>query len=145
MKINQSIILKQLQQLKDRIELIKEDGNYSDYYECIPGGNIAFSDDAEGRFLKEHITNILEVLSDVEKKISCISNEILVQGVATKNIDNRYEIDSTILSCGKKVEALINIDGITKWVKTTIEHNGEYYLAGYTDIPLEGSYIRIRK
>lgn len=145
MKMNHNQVLKQLEQLKERIGLIKEDADYSDHYEYISGGNIDFSDDAEGRFLKEHMKNILTELSDIEEKISHITNEIVAEGIAMKNVDNRYEISSTVLSCGKRVEALINIEGIQKWVQTRIEHNGDYYMAGYSDVPLEGTYIRIRK
>lgn len=49
-------------------------------------------------------------------------------------------------SCGSIIEALIyDGDGNPRWVISRIEHNGtDYYLYGYSDVPLNGLSIRER-
>ena len=54
--------------------------------------------------------------------------------------------DERTFSCGSPIEALIyDEDGYPCWVSSRIEHNGtDYYLYGYSDIPLNGLTIRER-
>lgn len=66
-----------------------------------------------------------------------------------KNKINRYELDElTELRCGDVIDVFIFEPGQEngKWVKATIEHDGnDYYAVGYKNLCLQGLWAKIDK
>lgn len=120
--------------LKDNYELMEE---------------IAFNwKDAEEIFQAERLIYILGKLREAHEELKYLSKPVKEQGYLHKNSSGRYELSSgTYVTCGSYVEALVD-DGfydVPGWVCAAIEHDGrDYYLVGYSGVPLEGLQVRIR-
>ncbi|MNI26124.1 hypothetical protein D3C73_798080 [compost metagenome] len=92
--------------------------------------------------VKDKFESILPIVSGIDAPI-------IARGRITKKSNGRYKInESHYLTCGSMIEVLIcdDFDDREKWVSTRVEHkNGDYYIVGYPNVPMQGLLARVRK
>lgn len=105
--------------------------------------------DSNELFLWKQTQSIMSKLLEVDNNITYLSAPIQEVGRLHKNASGRYETETGYeYSCGITIEALVEDDwhDVPYWVQTRIEaSNGQYYLVGFRDVPLDGLQVRIRK
>lgn len=131
--------------------LIREIG-MDDY--CELGDVIAPNrTDPDEMFLFTELNNLLLPLCRLHRELLYLLAPCSDTQVLKRYPNGRYGYDirpfeeGRTFSCGSPIEALIyDDDGYPRWVSSRIEHNGtDYYLYGYSDIPLNGLTIRERR
>ena len=108
--------------------------------------------DPDEMFLFNELSGLMNPLYNLHRKIMYLLMPCSEIHVLKKYPDGRYGYDirpfeeGRTFSCGSPLEALIyDGDGNPRWVSSRIEHNGkDYYLYGFSDIPLNGLSIRER-
>lgn len=109
--------------------------------------------DPDEMFLFNELSDLLTPLCRLHRGLLYLLMPCSEVQVLRKYPTGRYGYDirpfeeERTFSCGSPVEALIyDKDGHPRWVSSRIEHNGtDYYLYGYSDIPLNGLTIRERR
>lgn len=116
-------------------------------YSDLSGLEINYQD-GQDLFLKAQIQTILNNLLEVHNNITYLSAPIQEVGKLHKNASGRYETETGYeYYCGSNIEALVEDDwhDVPYWVQTRVEaSNGQYYLYGYKDVPMDGLQVRIR-
>lgn len=117
-------------------------------YSDLSGLKINCQDSNELSLWKQ-TQSIMSKLLEVHNNITYLSAPIQEVGRLHKNASGRYETETGYeYSCGSTIEALVEDDwhDVPYWVQTRIEaSNGQYYLVGFRDVPLDGLQVRIRK
>lgn len=109
--------------------------------------------DPDERFLFNKLSDLMSPLCRLHKELLYLLMPYSDTQILRKYPNGRYGYDvrpfeeGRTFSCGSPIEALIcDEDGYPYWVSSRIEHNGtDYYLYGYSDIPLSGLIIRERR
>ena len=99
-------------------------------------------------FMRSQYSGIADKLSDIERLISHLNKPVSEEGVLRHNNAGRYELPSgEYFTSGSGCEILVEEDGESYWVYTSIEHNGEDYYATALgrDVSIGGMVARIRK
>lgn len=144
--------------MNDLEKLLSDAGNLSksigellkkstyDRYDDLSGLDINY-DDKEQRFLLEELKIILDKLDIAKDRIDYLNKPIQHIGELSKNNRGRYELGDKEFSSGNLIEVLV-YDGFyeeERWVRTRVEHNSkDYYLVGFSDIPMQGLLAKIR-
>lgn len=126
-------------------EILKQ-SEYEEY-DDLSGLQIDY-DDEEQLLLLDEFKNILDKLQKAKSDIDYLNRPVVHTGYLHKNSGGRYETRDREFTCGNGIEALVYDDFYDKqhWAKTRVEHNGkDYYLVGYSNIPMEGLKVRFRK
>ncbi len=125
-------------------ELFKK-STYEDY-DDLSGLEINY-DDEEQLLLLDEFRSILDKLATAKRDIDYLNTTVKYIGFLQKNSNGRYEAGNKEFTSGNGIEVLIHDDFYDKerWTKTRVEHDGkDYYLVGYSDIPMQGLKVRIR-
>jgi len=72
----------------------------------------------------------------------------VITGQIFYNENERFQVDTTELTCGDSLEVLVvdGRDGQSKWVQTTVEHNGyTYFLTGLLGYSPVGLFAKVRQ
>lgn len=109
--------------------------------------------DPDERFLFNKLSDLMSPLCRLHKELLYLLMPYSDTQILRKYPNGRYGYDvrpfeeGRTFSCGSLIEALLyDEDGYPYWVSSRIEHNGtDYYLYGYSDIPLSGLIIRERR
>ena len=109
--------------------------------------------DPDERFLFNELSDLMSPLCRLHRELLYLLMPCSDAQVLKKYPNGRYGYDirpfeeGRTFSCGSPLEALIyDEDGNPRWVSSRIEHNGmDYYLYGYSDVPLNGLTIRERR
>ncbi len=124
------------------LEITSGDGNFGEYIE--------YEDTPDERMLEEEIDIILDKLADVKAKFEYITKPVTKTGVLRKNrTTNYYELifrGEAIheYHAGSRIEALVMFEGKGTWTISRLEHNGDYYIVGNSEVELEGLQVRLR-
>lgn len=110
-------------------------------------------EDPNEMFLFHELNDLMPLLFRLHRKLAYLLMPCSDVYVLRKYPNGRYGYDirpfeeGRTFSCGTPLEALIyNGNGSPRWVSTRIEHNGtDYYLYGYSEIPLDGLPVRERR
>lgn len=110
-------------------------------------------EDPDEMFLFNKLSDLMTPLCSLHKELSYLLMPCSDIHILRRYPTGRYGYDihpfeeERTFSCGSRVEALIyDKDGNPRWISSRIEHNGtDYYLYGYSDIPLNGLSIRERR
>lgn len=138
-------LLSSASNLSNRIGDLINKSTYLEY-DDLSGLNIDY-DDPEQLLLLDEFKSILDNLENAKENIDYLNRPIVYTGILHKNSRGRYEVGNKEFTSGSGIEALFydNFYGKERWVKTSVEHNGEdYYLVGYKKIKMEGLKVRIR-
>lgn len=134
-----------LNKLKGSIHSILNDTGYLNY------GELAITSDKsnpEEQLLLEQYSNIVHSLDDVYSSLSYLGKPIAHEGTLSKNTRGRYELDDSVeFTSGSSIEFLMYDQFLEseKWVASRVEHtNGDYYIYGFKEIPLQGLKARVR-
>ena len=125
-------------------ELLKK--STYDNYDDLSGLQIDLNDEEQWLLLDE-LKGILYNLDNAKRDIDYLNRPVVYTGVLQKNSIGRYETGNKEFTSGNSIEVLIfdNFYEKNRWVKTSVEHDGkDYYLVGYSDIPMQGLRVRIR-
>lgn len=105
--------------------------------------------DAEQLFLLDELRVVMNKLADVQDKFSYLKCPIKETSRLHKNKSGKYETRlGHYYSCGYGIEALVSDDyhEVPYWSHTRVEHaDGDYYLVGHRDVPLDGLTVRVRE
>ncbi len=109
--------------------------------------------DPDEMFLFNELSDLMSPLYRLHRELLYLLMPCSDSQVLRKYPNGRYGYDirpfeeGRTFSCGSPIEALIyDDDGYPYWVSSRIEHNGtDYYLYGYSNIPLSGLIIRERR
>ena len=109
--------------------------------------------DPDEMFLFNELNDLLSPLCRLHRELLYLLMPCSDAQVLKRYPNGRYGYDicpfeeGRTFSCGSPMEALIyDEDGYPRWVSSRIEHNGtDYYLYGYSDVPLTGLTIRERR
>lgn len=88
-------------------------------------------------------TPLEQLISEVEY----LKKPVKKQGTIYKNSQGRYEIDeSNYFTSGSTIEVLSydSFYDCDLWIKTSIEHNEDYYAKAFPGMPLTGFEARVR-
>ncbi|WP_171644843.1 DUF5348 domain-containing protein [Paenibacillus phytorum] len=110
--------------------------------------SIAMSDlDIETRSELNYLLSMATPIEQVISEVEYWNKPIKRQGTLNKNSLGRYEIgDGDNLTSGSTIEVL-KYDSFYEydlWIKTTIEHNEDYYAIAFPGMPLNGFEARVR-
>lgn len=133
--------LKQLHTLKsdmnDILNLVGGDGE-----------NIVIDEsDLDEKFLFGQLQDIINLVDDLNFKLSYLSKEITVQGFLQMNKEGFYEFASgEYLRRGSPIELLVAADEGQEWIYTHVAYSdGEYYAMFLgQEHPLKETLVRIR-
>lgn len=95
---------------------------------------------------REELLMILKKLEQAIEQMEYLQKPIRGRGVLKRNDRGRFELDGFELSSGACIEILvqdIDWDDHPKWVKTTVEHDDDYYTT-YRHMRLDGLMARHR-
>lgn len=145
-------IFKRLADIDRQVQtLIREIGMDDD---CELGDAITPNkSDPDEMFLFNELSDLLSPLCRLHRELLYLLMPCSDTQLLKRYPDGRYGYDirpfeeGRTFSCGSPIEALIyDEDGYPRWVSSRIEHDGaDYYLYGYSNIPLNGLTIRERR
>ena len=109
--------------------------------------------DPDEMFLAGELSDLISPLCRLHRELLYLLMPCSNTQILKRYPNGRYGYDicpfeeGRTFSCGSPIEALIyDEDGYPRWVSSRIEHNGtDYYLYGYSDVPLTGLTIRERR
>ena len=140
-------VFSEAQKLKWNIESLLRLSAFESYGD-LSGLHIDY-EDGEQLFLIEELREIMELLSDVNRRLKYLSRPVRETSRLHKNISGRYETSNGhCYTSGQGIEALIR-DGHREaayWVRTRVEHDGsDYYLVGHKEVHMDGLTVRVRE
>lgn len=109
--------------------------------------------DPDEMFLFDELCDLISPLCRLHRELSYLRIPCSDTQVLKRYPNGRYGYDirpfkeGRTFTCGSPIEALIYDEaGYPRWVSSRIEHDGsDYYLYGYSDVPLNGLTIRERR
>lgn len=105
------------------------------------GEKIDKPDNADEMMKYNFVLQTLDRLYEINADILYLQKSVQSKGKLRKNSRGRYEIPDYEWTSGREIEALIE----NVWIHSRVEHNGEdYYIVGYSSIPMEGLAVRVR-
>jgi len=104
--------------------------------------------DKEQVFLRDKLRKVMEQATEIVSVVSWLERPVLETSRLHKNENGKYETEhGHQYSSGSLMEALISdaYHDTPYWVQTSVEHDGrDYYLAGHSDVALDGLTVRVR-
>lgn len=99
--------------------------------------------DEAGKLLALH--KMLNLLEDFNALMNFYKSPIAAEGVLHIQENGRFELEGDEITSGTVLELLEEDEDGQRWVRSSIEHNGDEYYATEVKGPLEGKKARYRK
>lgn len=116
---------------------IAEDG-WADVYD---------REDPNDQYIRSELYKAAELMRKSYNILDAMTSPVAAEGVLERNSNGRFSLVGRELTSGYGIEYLIkdDFDGIESWRPGSIEHyDGDYRIAGYPNIPLEGLRARVK-
>lgn len=142
--MNINDVFEELLKINSQVSKLLKDTGYEDYQELCVDYKKSNPDECE---LANELSAVMYKLSDATCKLNYLSRPVKGEAVLHKGVNGRYACELFELTCGCGIEAMVYDVSNERycWVLTSVEAmNGEYYLVGYKDVPMEGLKVRYR-
>ncbi len=108
------------------------------------------NENPEDQLLRSEMRSAADQLDRYSDILNYLSRNVIETSTLFRNARDRYETVSGTreYTCGSKIEYLYydNTDEKVKWEISSVEYSdGDYYIVGNKNLPLEGLKVRIRE
>lgn len=136
----------ELRELNGKAKVLLSKSKFLEY-DDLSGLDMNYNDPEE-LFVRDELRTVMEHLTETYYTLAYLDRPVEYVGKLSRRPDGRFGTeDGFYYTSGSLIEVLIddpeNGDP-ARWVSTSVEHAGDYFLVGYRNVPMDGLAVRRR-